>query len=175
MMDRSVQKAVKLAVRDAGILKLASCHNFRHSFATRLLENGYDLRTIQEILGHADVSTTEIYTHVVKQGSKVSGVLWIDRCLRVIRRHCSVCSFFQQLAAPEKSNPVSAFKSSGSKRMPHPALTVLMRATLQRVFHSLVLEASKVRWSRSQAIKATFINDKIMWIFILFIREVVFP
>lgn len=70
MMDRSVQKAVKLAVRDAGILKLASCHTFRHSFATRLLENGYDLRTIQEILGHADVSTTEIYTHVVKQGSK---------------------------------------------------------------------------------------------------------
>jgi site-specific recombinase XerD len=58
---------MKRAIHEAGITKQASSHTFRHSFATRLLEAGYDLRTIQEYLGHADVKTTEIYTHVIKQ------------------------------------------------------------------------------------------------------------
>jgi integron integrase len=63
-----VQKAVKRAVADSGVTKAASCHTFRHSFATHLLERGQDIRTIQELLGHQDVSTTMIYTHVLNRG-----------------------------------------------------------------------------------------------------------
>ncbi len=63
-----IQRAVYAAIRAAGIVKAGSCHTFRHSFATHLIEHGYDIRTVQELLGHKDVKTTMIYTHVLNKG-----------------------------------------------------------------------------------------------------------
>jgi integron integrase len=70
LSESAVQKAVTMAVRRSGIARPGSCHTFRHSFATHLIEGGYDIRTVQELLGHQDVRTTMIYTHVLNRGGR---------------------------------------------------------------------------------------------------------
>jgi integron integrase len=92
--ESTVQRSVNKAARDAGIVKRATCHTLRHSFATHLLEGGYDIRTVQELLGHNDVRTTMIYTHVLNRSgplirSPADGLLGPGLCRTAAAEHAS--------------------------------------------------------------------------------------
>ncbi len=101
-----IQRALRRAVIDVGISRRISCHTFRHSFATHLLEEGYDIRTIQELLGHRDVKTTMIYTHVLNRGGRgvrsPADVLWTGTTGGVDRQLSAQSNYLTSLVPPER-------------------------------------------------------------------------
>jgi hypothetical protein len=116
-----LQRAVKDAVRGVGISKPATCHTFRHSFTTHLLEESHDIRTVQELLGHQDVSTTMIYIQVLNRGPETSG--W-PRPSQMIR-----CSASRCITASERGRVLQHRGNEGTSGHRPGSLVVLYRTT----------------------------------------------
>jgi hypothetical protein len=129
------QRAVQQAVLDIGISRRASCHTFRHSFATHQIEDGYDIRTIQELLGHKDVKTTMIYTHVLNRSDA--------RCPKSCDAHWrpgfAGLPDTRQLAGLTSCRPRFLLRASSSqvKQMPNPSRTSPMISRLGRMRRSV--------------------------------------
>jgi Phage integrase family len=132
---RTIQRAVRAAATRAGITKPVGCHTLRHCFATHLLERGYDIRTIQELLGHKDVETTMIYTHVLNRpGRGVSSPL-AKVCRDWMRAAhagavCHRCDINRRVMSASflisDSHPQSVLSIIGATQMRRPVSTVLL-------------------------------------------------